>query len=106
MYETDTEALVNLIAYHFKKEAERPDTNRFLESVRKTLRHVEGTYGIVVLCTEFPDQLVAARKGSPLILGVGDGDQPAPRESSRPTSATTSDWSTDRVARRRGCLNR
>jgi glucosamine--fructose-6-phosphate aminotransferase (isomerizing) len=72
--ETDTEALVNLIAYHYKKEAERPDSNRFLESVRKALRHVEGTYGIVVLCTEHPSELVAARKGSPLILGVGDGE--------------------------------
>ena len=72
--ETDTEALVNLIAYHYKKEVERPDTSRFLESVRKTLRHVEGTYGIVVLCTECPDELVAARKGSPLILGIGDGE--------------------------------
>ena len=72
--ETDTEALVNLIAYHYKKESDRPDSSRFLESVRKTLRHVEGTYGIVVLCTEHPDELVAARKGSPLILGIGDGE--------------------------------
>jgi len=72
--ETDTEALVNLIAYHYKKEVDRPDSSRFLESVRKTLRHVEGTYGIVVLCTEHPNELVAARKGSPLILGIGDGE--------------------------------
>jgi glucosamine--fructose-6-phosphate aminotransferase (isomerizing) len=72
--ETDTEALVNLIAYHYKKEVDRPDTSRFLESVRKALRHVEGTYGIVVLCTEHPGELVAARKGSPLILGIGDGE--------------------------------
>ena len=72
--ETDTEALVNLIAYHYKKEPARPDTSRFLESVRKTLRHVEGTYGIVVLCTDHPGEMVAARKGSPLILGVGDGE--------------------------------
>jgi len=72
--ETDTEALVNLIAYHYKKEGDRPDSSRFLESVRKALRHVEGTYGIVVLCTDRPDELVAARKGSPLILGIGDGE--------------------------------
>jgi glutamine---fructose-6-phosphate transaminase (isomerizing) len=39
--------------------------------VRKTLRHVEGTYGIVVLCKDRPAEFVAARKGSPLILGVG-----------------------------------
>ena len=72
--ETDTEALVNLIAYHYQKEPERPDTSRFLESVRKTLTHVEGTYGIAVLCTEHPEEIVGARKGSPLILGVGDAE--------------------------------
>jgi glucosamine--fructose-6-phosphate aminotransferase (isomerizing) len=42
--------------------------------VRKTLVHVEGTYGIAVLCTEHPEEIVAARKGSPLILGVGDAE--------------------------------
>ena len=72
--ETDTEALVNLIAYHFQKEPANGDRSRFLESVRKSLLHVEGTYGIAVLCTEFPNEIVAARKGSPLILGVGDGE--------------------------------
>ena len=72
--ETDTEALVNLIAYHYQKEPARTDASRFLESVRKTLHHVEGTYGIAVLCTEHPGEIVAARKGSPLILGVGDGE--------------------------------
>jgi glucosamine--fructose-6-phosphate aminotransferase (isomerizing) len=72
--ETDTEALVNLIAYHYKKEGDHPHASRFLESVRKTLRHVEGTYGIVVLSTEHQGELVAARKGSPLILGVGDAE--------------------------------
>jgi glutamine---fructose-6-phosphate transaminase (isomerizing) len=72
--ETDTEALVNLIAYHYQKEPVRADSSRFLESVRKTLHHVEGTYGIAVLCTEHPGEIVAARKGSPLILGVGDAE--------------------------------
>ena len=73
--ETDTEVLANLIAYHYAKaevSASRPaDENRFLESVRKSLFHVEGTYGIAVLCNDLPNQMVAARKGSPLILGVG-----------------------------------
>jgi glutamine---fructose-6-phosphate transaminase (isomerizing) len=73
--ETDTEVLCNLIAYHHAKPrdgAEGPSP--FLESVRKALRHVEGTYGIAVLCTDFPGEIVAARKASPLILGVGDGE--------------------------------
>jgi glucosamine--fructose-6-phosphate aminotransferase (isomerizing) len=70
--ETDTEALVNLIAYHYQKETVGDDKSRFLESVRRSLMHVEGTYGIAVICTDYPGQLVAARKASPLILGVGD----------------------------------
>jgi glucosamine--fructose-6-phosphate aminotransferase (isomerizing) len=73
--ETDTEALCNLIAYHYAKEpTDNNGHNRFLESVRKALYHVEGTYGIVALCVDFPDEIVAARKASPLILGVGDNE--------------------------------
>ncbi|HVT72946.1 MAG TPA: glutamine--fructose-6-phosphate transaminase (isomerizing) [Lacunisphaera sp.] len=72
--ETDTEVLCNLIAYHFQKEPETRESSRFLESVRKTLRHVEGTYGIAVMCADCPAEIVSARKGSPLILGVGDNE--------------------------------
>jgi glucosamine--fructose-6-phosphate aminotransferase (isomerizing) len=72
--ETDTEVLCNLIAYHYAKEPARAGSSRLLESVRKALRHVEGTYGIVALCVDAPNELVAARKASPLILGVGDGE--------------------------------
>lgn len=69
---TDSEALVNLIAYHYAKEPTGPD--QFFESVRKSLLHVEGTYGIAVLCVGNPDEVLGARKGSPLIVGVGDGE--------------------------------
>ncbi|RME69977.1 MAG: glutamine--fructose-6-phosphate transaminase (isomerizing), partial [Verrucomicrobia bacterium] len=76
--ETDTEALCNLIAYHYAKEPEPAGNNgsgnggsRFFTAVRKTLRHVEGTYGIVAICADCPDEMIGARKGSPLILGVG-----------------------------------
>ncbi|MEO7600047.1 MAG: glutamine--fructose-6-phosphate transaminase (isomerizing), partial [Opitutus sp.] len=73
--QTDTEVLCNLIAYHYAKEStDNNGHNRFVESVRKSLRHVEGTYGIAVLCVDFPSELVAARKASPLILGVGEGE--------------------------------
>jgi glutamine---fructose-6-phosphate transaminase (isomerizing) len=72
--ETDTEALCNLIAYHYRKEPEPAEGSRFLESVRKSLRHVQGTYGIAVMCADRPGEMVAARKGSPLILGIGDGE--------------------------------
>ncbi|MEO0508789.1 MAG: glutamine--fructose-6-phosphate transaminase (isomerizing) [Verrucomicrobiota bacterium] len=72
--ETDSEALSNLIAYHYAKEPETEGKSRFLESVRKTLRHVEGTYGIAVICSECPGELIGARKGSPLIVGIGKGE--------------------------------
>jgi glutamine---fructose-6-phosphate transaminase (isomerizing) len=73
--ETDTEVLCNLIAYHYAKEREEGDgQGPFLESVRKALHHVEGTYGIAALCMDFPGEIVAARKASPLILGVGDAE--------------------------------
>ncbi|HYC72231.1 MAG TPA: glutamine--fructose-6-phosphate transaminase (isomerizing) [Opitutaceae bacterium] len=72
--ETDTEVLCNLIAYHYQKEPEPKDGSRFLESIRKALRHVQGTYGIAVMCVDSPGEIVSARKGSPLILGVGEGE--------------------------------
>ncbi len=73
--ETDTEVLCNLIAYHYAKEpVGQNGGSRFVECVRKSLQHVEGTYGIVVLGVDFPGEMVAARKASPLILGVGDGE--------------------------------
>jgi glutamine---fructose-6-phosphate transaminase (isomerizing) len=72
--ETDTEVLANLIAYHYQKEPVAKEGSRFLEAVRKTLAHVHGTYGIAVMCVDCPAEIVSARKGSPLILGVGDGE--------------------------------
>ncbi len=72
--ETDSEALVNLIAYHFEKEIDDVKEDRFLEAVRKALLHVEGTYGIAVISPLFPNEIIAARKGSPLIIGIGNGE--------------------------------
>ena len=69
--QTDTEALVTLIAYHYTNRTSPADKNRFLEAVRKTLRHVEGTYGFAVISKLAPNEMIAARKGSPLIIGVG-----------------------------------
>ncbi|MES2693520.1 MAG: glutamine--fructose-6-phosphate transaminase (isomerizing) [Verrucomicrobiota bacterium] len=73
--ETDTEVLCNLVAYHYAKEpAGQNGDSRFVSSVRKALHHTEGTYGIVVMAVDAPGELVTARKGSPLILGLGDGE--------------------------------
>jgi glucosamine--fructose-6-phosphate aminotransferase (isomerizing) len=87
--ETDTEVLCNLVAYHFAKEPDGVDgESPFLNAVRKTLRHVEGTYGIAVLCTEFPTEIVAARKASPLILGVGENEYLLASDASALVSST------------------
>lgn len=69
--ETDSEVIVNLIAYHYRKEALQSGKNRFCESVRKALLHLRGTYGIVVLCRDYPEEMIGARNSSPLILGIG-----------------------------------
>ncbi|MFW5820433.1 MAG: glutamine--fructose-6-phosphate transaminase (isomerizing), partial [Bacteroidota bacterium] len=67
--ETDTEVLANLIEYVYSKghlEAEI--------AIRLALTKVVGAYGLVVMCANEPDKLIAARKSSPLVLGVGEGE--------------------------------
>ena len=64
--ETDTEALVNLIS-----DIYFADGLNFEEAVEAALDQVVGTYGIVAFCSDEPNKLVAARHGSPLVLGVG-----------------------------------
>jgi glucosamine--fructose-6-phosphate aminotransferase (isomerizing) len=72
--ETDSEVLANLIAYHYGRGGGSGEKNHFGESVRRALLHVQGTYGIAVLCEDRPGELVGARNSSPLILGIGDGE--------------------------------
>jgi len=67
--ETDTEVLSQLINYISKKEK----TN-FTDSVRIALNEVIGAYGIVAISQDEPDKVIAARLGSPLILGVGEAE--------------------------------
>ncbi len=87
--ETDTEALANLIAYHYAKEPETKGKSRFLESVRKSLSHVEGTFGIAVICKDYPGELIGARRGSPLIVGLGKGENLLASDVSALTHCTT-----------------
>jgi len=63
--ETDTEVLVQLIGYFYNK-----GKMDFEEAVRAALQRVDGAYGIVILNTDYPDMMIAARKGSPLVLGI------------------------------------
>ncbi len=67
--ETDTEVLVYLI-----EEVKRETNLSLPEAVRQALTQVVGAYGIAVVSREAPDLLLAARKGSPLILGVGEDE--------------------------------
>ena len=66
--ETDTEALAHMIA------AEATEGTSLQDAVRQTLRRVEGTYGLVVLDTRNPNELVVARNGSPIVLGIGESE--------------------------------
>jgi glutamine---fructose-6-phosphate transaminase (isomerizing) len=67
--ETDTEVLVHLI-----DEVQKNTGLDLVEAVLQALTRVEGAYGIAVVSAEDPDLMIAARNGSPLILGVGEGE--------------------------------
>ena len=68
--DTDTEVLVQLIGKIYSS-----DSLTFAESVKAALQDIIGTYGIATICSDEPDTLVGARLGSPLVLGLGDGEQ-------------------------------
>jgi glucosamine--fructose-6-phosphate aminotransferase (isomerizing) len=61
--ETDTEVLAHLIEKYYQEN--------LAEAVRQALKHVRGTYGLAVVAADQPNLVVAARMGSPLILGIG-----------------------------------
>ncbi|MCK5720231.1 MAG: glutamine--fructose-6-phosphate transaminase (isomerizing) [Thiomargarita sp.] len=65
---TDTEVIVHLIHYHFNQ------SNDLLTAVRTSLQSIEGTYAIAVINPEVPGHLIAARHGSPLVIGIGIGE--------------------------------
>ena len=67
--ETDTEALVQLISYIYHNNGKS-----FEKAVCKALKRVVGTYGIIVLCADEPQKMIAARHGSPLVMGVKSGE--------------------------------
>jgi glutamine---fructose-6-phosphate transaminase (isomerizing) len=75
--DTDTEALAHMIAAELAAaESASPGTapGSLEDAVIRTLRRVEGTYGLVVLDTKNADQLVVARNGSPIVLGLGENE--------------------------------
>lgn len=64
--ETDTEIIVHLIEEYY--------TGNLVAAVRKSMKYLEGAYAIAVYTKNEPDKIVAARKGSPLVIGVGNGE--------------------------------
>lgn len=66
--ETDTEVIAHLVA------RELVCGLNLVDATRKALVQLRGTYGVIVMSSEYPDYIVSARMGSPLILGVGEGE--------------------------------
>ena len=67
--ETDTEVLAQLISYIHDTQK-----NDFCESVRIALNEIVGAYGLVIMNSDNPDKIIAARLGSPLIIGIGNNE--------------------------------
>ncbi len=78
--ETDTEVIANLIGYFYAGADQAGGAeisagrNKFEWAVQRTLQELHGTFGLAILCSDFPDMLIGAKKGSPLILGLGDNE--------------------------------
>ncbi len=64
--ETDTEVVAHLIHDNYEGD--------LLKSVQKTLKQVHGSYGLAIISEKEPDKIIIARKDSPLVIGVGDGE--------------------------------
>jgi glutamine---fructose-6-phosphate transaminase (isomerizing) len=62
--ETDTEVIAHAVDFEMKS------SKSFIESVQKAIKSLKGSYGLGIMSSEFPDQIIASRKGSPLLIGV------------------------------------
>jgi glucosamine--fructose-6-phosphate aminotransferase (isomerizing) len=76
---TDTEVVAQLLAYQLSKVADEPLDSEdpyapLIKAVQKSLAKLRGTYGLAVVFRDWPNVIVAARLGSPLVIGVGDGE--------------------------------
>jgi glutamine---fructose-6-phosphate transaminase (isomerizing) len=80
---TDTEVLAHLIGEHYAKLVAEPgqrsqvpegEAHPLALAVMNALREVIGAYGIAVICADYPDLMIGARRGSPLIVGVSEGE--------------------------------
>ena len=64
--DTDSEVVAQLLEYHYN------ECHSMLEAVGRCLRRIEGSYALGIICADYPNALIAARKDSPLILGFGE----------------------------------
>lgn len=64
--QTDTEMIVHLVDYYYKGD--------LLDAVQNAVHHLVGTYALCVVCSDSPDEIIVVRKDSPLVLGVGNGE--------------------------------
>lgn len=64
--ETDTEVIAHLFEYYYKGD--------IIEAMIKVIGKLEGSYALGVLCADYPDQFIAVRKASPMIVGLGEGE--------------------------------
>ncbi len=72
--ETDTEVLAHLIGSYYDLSSEKDSVQRLVSAVRIALSKVKGTYGIAVMHVAAPDVIIGARLGSPLVIGLGTGE--------------------------------
>jgi glucosamine--fructose-6-phosphate aminotransferase (isomerizing) len=75
--ETDTEVIPHLIAQYLKNlpESSLPTSpSPFLEAVRQVVNKLEGAFALVVICADYPDELIVIRQQAPLIIGFGQGE--------------------------------
>ncbi len=72
--QTDTEVLAHLVGKHYDEAGGEPSKDRLVGALRTALKQVVGTYGIAMVHQDVPDFIVGARRGSPLVLGVGKGE--------------------------------
>ncbi len=71
--QTDTEVLAHLVGRAFDRSGERTQ-GALVSALREALHLVSGTYGIAIVHAEFPGLIIGARRGSPLVLGIGKGE--------------------------------
>jgi glucosamine--fructose-6-phosphate aminotransferase (isomerizing) len=76
--ETDTEVIAHLIEGHLTADerpmTEGPSIEQFISAVRKALLELTGSYAVAVISPYLPDSVLVARKDSPLVIGLGDGE--------------------------------